>query len=185
MSRSKQPAKHGIQFDFIRHIQIHRNVLSGWASSMVTPQVYTEIISGDLLELSVKFQFAHNGYEVEVQKFGKITFMTDSMGNKFPHQVITTSFGYAAFNQSTGNFIRICSPHEYTYNPNYPWHSKPHRHDLDNAGETITIYSDDDRPLRDRLRGRKYTSGKKQVEIEYTDEDWHHLSEFYSEIFKL
>lgn len=186
MSKPKQQAKHGIWFDFIRHMQIHRSVLAGWSSCMVNPQTYSENIAGDTLELQVKFQFAVNGYEVEIQKFGKIAFTMDVGGNKVPHQVRTETFGYSAFNQVKGHSIRICSPHEFKYNPNYPWHTKHHRHDIDTSGELITIYSEDDRPIYDKIRfGHKYMSGGKQVKVQYTDQTWPHLSEFFSETFKL
>ena len=186
MTPYRHQNKHGIWFDFPRYIQIHRSVLSGWTSCMVTPASYTERISENILTLNVSFQFTIDGYEVHVHKLGNITFTIDSNGAKIPHQVKTESFGYAAFNQAKGHSIRICSPHEYSYNPNYPWHNKPHRHDRDNSGEVITIYSEDDRPFRDKIKfGHKYLSGGKIIKIQYTQETWSHLSEFYLEVFKL
>lgn len=178
-------SKHGIWFDFDRHIDIHRNVLSGWKSSMVTPTDYTETWEKpNEHKFSVKFIFAINGYEIKITKITKVSFKYLKNNISIPDKALTTDFSYAAFNNHKNHMIRYCSPHEIIYDQTMPWHHKHHRHEFNNNVENILIYSDDDRPFLDRFK-RKFPVDGHMATIQHQNIDWPHISEFLTEIYKL
>lgn len=179
------PTKHGIWFDFDRHIDIHRNNLAGWKSSMVVPADYDEIWEApDVHKFSLKFQFQINGYEIKITKLSKVSFKVIKNNVQIPDKVKTLEYSYVGYNQHKNHMIRYCSPHSDTYDKQLPWHHKHHRHEFDGYIENILIYSEDDRPYLDRFK-KNFLSGKQNVSIQFQNIEWPHVSEFLSEIYKL
>jgi len=183
-----KPKKHGMWFDFTRHIDIHDNVLAGYENSMVSSTKYTKTWKSNntFIEHYVKFEFAHNGYTLEITKESQVSYINHKKYGRVPHEAKTTYFNYVAINQSKNHHIRYCSPHDTNYDSNRPWHNKDHRHESMVSGqESILIYSKDDRPFTDRLK-KKFKVGKVNVSIQYdVNDDWPLLGEFFADIYKL
>ena len=185
MTKSK---KHGMWFDFTRHMDIHDNVLAGYENSMVHQKKYQKQWNKDktAIEHYVKFEFAHNGYVLEITKESQVSYVNHKKHGKIPHEAKTIYYNYVAINHTKNHYIRYCSPHELNYDSNRPWHSQNHRHESTSSDkETILIYSRDDRPLTDRFK-KKFKVKKKNIIINYdSNDDWPVLGEFFADIYKL
>jgi hypothetical protein len=80
--------------------------------------------------------------------------------------------------------LRYHSAHGTAYNPNAPWHDKPHRHEFDGKIQKIDVYSHDHRPKSDQ--GSKYTWKGYPVDLTFLEnEDWPFVSEFLDEVSHL
>jgi hypothetical protein len=183
--------KHGQWFPFAQHIQIHDSVLKKFETSMVSPTEYSlDYLNppvNDILKHSVKFTFAHNGYEVKIEKKSKIKFIKSPVSGVLePSEALTIFYNYVARNPSTGHRIRCCSPHHHTYDKDLPWHHKHHVHELTIKGvETVLIHDNDDRPIQDRNQFKFYVDNV-TISITYLGQvDWHNVKDFLKKVSSL
>lgn len=170
--------KHGVWFDLSTHLAIHTDVIKKFSWLIKSgEQVYNlerfHSKGTQVLKHTISFE-STNGYLVNISKE---TMMS-------PHDqdsAMTVAFSYNALSTNSDKHLRYHSAHSNTYNPNSPWHDKPHRHEFDGSTKNIDIYSHDHRPKKDQKL--KYTWKDKAVVLSFLDhEDWPFVSEFLDEV---
>lgn len=176
--------KHGVWFDLVDHITIHKKVLDifSWLiKSGDTEYDVQKILRGNkAVEISHDASFyTHNGFYVDIKKRTELSSETP------PRFGMTVFFSYNCF-KAIGNekVLQYHSAHSSSYNPMAPWHNKPHRHFFDGNEQKVEIYSHDHRPLSEKLK--KYTWAKGSVELQFLNhENWPYIKEFLDEVSSL
>ncbi len=173
--------KHGIWFDLIGHLTIHENVLNQYLWLISTDETeYTVRRFSDINQnkLGQKISFeTTNGFFIDISKEVHISSHDPKIG-------MTGAFSYNCLSLKTKFHLGYHSAHGATYNPNAPWHDKPHRHEFDGKIQKIDVYSHDHRPKSDQ--GRRYTWKGCPVVLTFLDhEDWPFVSEFLDEVSQL
>ena len=171
--------KHGEWFDLTKHLQIHTDVISDYNWLIKAGQnSYTvnSIDLGDSLEITHEIKFeTHNGYGIEIFK------RAQTSTEKPPKYGLTEMFRYNCFSKKSDYHLMYHSNHSEKYNPNAPWHLRPHRHEFDGKIQKLSVYSKDFRPAEERKR--KYTLKDCPVDLTFLEhEDWPHVKEFLDEV---
>lgn len=170
--------KHGVWFDLFEHIAIHEDVIkqNRWQiKSGQEDYQYQRITKNGVERLKQDIAFeTHNGCQVEISKETLIS-------NHNSHLGTTTYFRYNCLLPFKNVHLRYHAAHGVSYNPNAPWHDKPHRHEFDGKTQKIDVYSFDHRPLTDQKK--IYTWKQFPVALNFLNhEDWPFVSEFLDEI---
>lgn len=170
--------KHGVWFNLFEHIAIHDNVIkqNQWQIKSGQDEYrYLLIEKNGVKKLKQEITFeTYNNCHIEISKETLIS-------NHNPANGMTSSFSYNCLKLSSKYHLRYHAAHGVTYNPNAPWHDKPHRHEFDGKVQRIDVYSYDHRPKSDQ--GRSYTWKGYPVLLNFLDhEDWPFISEFLEEV---
>jgi hypothetical protein len=170
--------KHGVWFDLIDHISIHDQVIeqNKWLiKSGQDEYTYQRLKKDGIERLKQDIVFeTHNGCQIEISKETLIS-------NHNLHNGMTTYFRYNCLIPKKNYHLRYHAAHGTTYNPNAPWHDKPHKHEFDGKTQKIDVYSHDHRPTGDQKR--TYTWKAYPVILTFLNhEDWPFVSEFLDEI---
>lgn len=173
--------KHGIWFDLLDHIDIHDKVIEQnlWQiKSGKNEYDYQRIIKNGIeyLKQSISFE-TYNGCQIEISKEAILS-------NHNPLLGMTTYFRYNCLCSAKNYHLRYHASHGLAYNPNAPWHDKPHRHEFDGKIQKIDVYSHDHRPMSEQKR--TYTWRNYPVILTFLEhEDWPFVSEFLDEVTKV
>lgn len=174
--------KHGRWFELDKHLQIHSDVLESYSWMIKSGEnkyrvTSTRGESGIIIYHDIKFVTLKD-FTVEIQK------RTSTSGEFPPEYGLTTFFNYRCSDLNSPLRIMYHSTHQDLFNPNAPWHFKPHRHEFDGTTQKIDIYSDDFRPRTER--NRKYTWKGYPVILNFLGhENWPFISEFLEEVSEL
>lgn len=136
------------------------------------PKVILDIIFHEVKFVTIK------DLAVEIQK-------RTTASSEFPPKYgLTTYFNYRCIDPNSKHQIMYHCSHSDNFNPNAPWHFKPHRHEFDGTVQKIDVYGDDFRPIGER--GRKYTWKGFPVILNFLGhENWPFVSEFLQEVSNL
>lgn len=173
--------KHGVWFDLAKHLAIHSSVIQkfNWfirsGASTYNIQRFKKK-EDEIIKHSILFE-TKNGYQVEIAKETLISPHDDSIA-------MTVNFSYNCIKKSETYHLRYHSAHSNAYNPNAPWHDKPHRHELNGLTKTIDVYSHDHRPIKDK--NLRYSWKGYPVKLIFLNhEEWPFISEFLDEVSHL
>lgn len=174
--------KHGVWFDLSNHLAIHKDVIQNKFSWLIRSGDTDYTImkfhdkGHDKIKHSISFETI-NGYLVNITKETLIS-------SHDPESAMTVDFSYNCLSLKGDYHLRYHSGHSPVYNPNAPWHDKPHRHEFDGNIQQIDIYSHDHRPAKDLLK--KYTWKGYPVDLTFLGhENWHYVSQFLDEVAAL
>lgn len=175
-------AKHGRWFDLDKHLQIHTDVIESFSWLIKTGDHKYKVTSakndsGIIIFHYLKF-ISLKDFSIEIQK----RTLTSS---EFPPKYgLTTYFNYSCIDLNSKFQIMYHCSHSEKFNPNAPWHFKPHRHEFDGKIQKINIYASDFRPLEER--DRKYIWKGFPVVLNFSNnENWPFVSEFLEEVSTL
>lgn len=176
-------SKHGEWFNLQRHMSIHNEVLLsfGWfikGNNKTQYQVSREL-RGDELYLIHNTAFeTTNNFSIFIKK---ATLLSSENPPKYG---LTKRFSYNALSQNSGHKIQYHSAHSHAFNPLAPWHDKPHRHEFVGKIQKIQVYSDDNRPVEERLKAYSWEHGN--IELTYlSHQNWPFVKEFLDEVANL
>ena len=174
--------KHGVWFDLLDHLAIHKQVLNRFDWMIKSGAKDYSIVRIDHKshsEIGNEIEFTTvNDFKVKISK------KTITSSEKPPKFGKTNYFSYNCFEVKGIYRLQYHSAHDFTYNPNSPWHDRPHKHEYDSKIQKIDIYSFDHRPEADR--NKKYYNKDGEIHINFLGhEDWPFISEFLQEVCQL
>ena len=170
--------KHGVWFDLSTHLAIHNDVIKKFSWLIQSGDTEYKISNlnekgQDKVKHSISFE-STNGYLINITKETLISSLD-------PESAMTVYFSYNCLSLKGDYHLRYHSAHSPVYNPNAPWHDKPHRHEFDGKKKVIDIYSHDHRPKKDQFN--KYTWKGYPVTLTFLEnEDWPFVKEFLEEV---